>query len=156
MSIHLLIRTGHRRRVKLNLKRVLLGRQPKLFFRFLSFYFYYFCSVSKKKELKKKIPPMMIFLDLVDFLGLVWSFHLPKLCIKMLENEFSKWAPCFNYMSSVSWFPHECLHELWHLFTNELVMTLVNVWWGFELLKAIYQFSLIFSVMCDFSLTPFL
>ena len=30
----------------------------------------------------------MIFLDLVDFFGLVWSFDSPKLCIKMFENEF--------------------------------------------------------------------
>ena len=98
----------------------------------------------------------MIFLDLIDFLGLVWSFDSPKLCIKMFENEFSKWAPCFDHTSTASWLPNESLHEFWDVFTNELVMTLVDILWGFGLLEAIYQFSLIFSFMCDSSLTSFL
>ena len=66
------------------------------------------------------------------------------MCIKIFENEFMKWASCFEHMLSASWLPHEYLHEFWNVFTNALVLTLVDVPWGFELLETIYQFSLMF------------
>ena len=92
----------------------------------------------------EKNPLMMIFLDLVDFFGLVWSFDLPKLCIKCLRNGFAKTRSMFWPHIECEWITPWSLHEFWHVFTNELVMTLVDVLWDFELLETIYQFSLIF------------
>jgi len=98
----------------------------------------------------------MIFTDLVDLYGLVWSFDLPKLCIKCLwmsfQNELHVLTTCWMRVD----LPHESLHEFWHMFTHDLVLTLVDVPWDFELLEIIYQFNLIFSFMCDSSFTSFL
>ena len=54
---------------------------------------------------------MMIFIDLVDFYGLIWSFDSLELCIKYLQMSFRKDL----HVLTACWMrvdlPHESLHD---------------------------------------------
>jgi len=89
----------------------------------------------------------MIFIDLIDFCGLIWSFDSPELCIKCLRMSF--WNDL--HVLTTCWMrvdlPHESLHNFC-VFTSELFLTLVDIPWDFELLQAIHNFYVLYFLSC--------